>query len=81
MASTERFKLVQFPRLEGGYRSKLFDRSVDPNETRDVTHTHPRVAARLRAELEHWARDVPKEAVPPLDPAVEEAMRNLGYLQ
>lgn len=80
IASTARFKLVQFPRIEGGYRNMLFDRSADPNEARDVTHEHPRVAARLVTEIDAWARDVPKESAPALDPAVEEAMRNLGYL-
>jgi arylsulfatase A-like enzyme len=80
-ASTARFKLVQFPRFEGGYTTALYDRATDPEESRDVSAEHREVGERLLAALEEWARDVPREKPKPLDPAVEEAMRNLGYIE
>jgi hypothetical protein len=79
VASTARFKLVQVPRLEGGYSTALYDRVTDPDESRDVSAEHAALAGRLLAALEEWARDIPQEAPKRLDPAVEEAMRNLGY--
>jgi arylsulfatase A-like enzyme len=80
-ASTVRFKLVQFPRLEGGYTAALYDRTEDPQEQRDVSGEHPEVTEQLLAALAEWARDIPRAQSKPLDPTVEEAMRNLGYAQ
>lgn len=81
VASTTRFKLVQFPRLEGGYTTVLYDRATDREESRDVSAEHREVAARLRAALDAWASDIPREKPERLQPVVEEAMRNLGYIE
>jgi arylsulfatase A-like enzyme len=81
VASTARFKLVQYPRFEGGYTAALYDRTEDPRESRDVSAEHPQVTARLLAALEDWAGDIPRKPPQALDPAVEEAMRKLGYIE
>jgi arylsulfatase A-like enzyme len=80
VASTARFKLVQVPRLEGGYATALYDREADPHESSDASADHPALAGQLLAALEEWARDIPQQPPKRLDPAVEEAMRNLGYM-
>jgi hypothetical protein len=35
----------------------------------------------LLAALEDWAGDIPRKPPQALDPAVEEAMRKLGYIE
>ena len=81
MAHTARFKLVQYPRLEGGYDSRLYDLENDPQESVDVTAEHPDVAAFLRQRLEAWGADVPTAPQRTFDPEVEEHLRALGYLK
>ena len=80
-ASVARFKLVQYPRLAGGYTTALYDRAADRLESRNVSAAHPQVTARLLAALEDWAGDTPQKLPQKLEPAVEEAMRQLGYIE
>lgn len=78
-ARTARFKLIERPRLEGGWQRALYDLEADPGETRDVASLHPGIAARLGAALDAWLAATP---LPTLEPAERdiEALRNLGYI-
>lgn len=80
-ARTAQFKLVQYPLLEGGYESRLYDLESDPSEAVDVAAEHPDVARFLRESLEAWSRDVPLAPERAFDPEVEEHLRTLGYLK
>jgi len=81
VATTSRFKLVQFPRLEGGYTMALYDRTTDPSETQDISAAQPQLAATLLAALTNWGTDIPMTASAPLPPSAQESMRKLGYGQ
>ena len=78
---TARFKLVEFPRLDGTYESKLFDLRDDPGETRDVKERYPEIHDRLQRALEAWASNLPAPRDRPYDPELEESLRALGYLK
>jgi hypothetical protein len=79
-ARSTRYKLVEYPRLEGGYSSRLFDLEADPGETVDVSDRHPAVASQLGAALRQWSGSSPPAARPSRSAADLEAMRALGYV-
>jgi arylsulfatase len=80
-AWNRRFKLVEYPRLEGGYRRALYDLETDPTETENVIAAHPEVAAQLDAELRAWSASIPSNAPPPeRDEEQLEMLRALGYV-
>ncbi len=81
VARTARFKLVESPRLEGGYDRRLVDLENDPAETGDVRDQHPEVLARLGAALDAWTATLPAVNAPSLDPELEETLRSLGYIR
>lgn len=76
-----RYKLVEHPRLEGGYSIRLFDLQADPAERFDVSELHPEVAAQLSSALRSWVGSSPPPARPARTPADLEAMRAIGYVQ
>ncbi|MBX2801076.1 MAG: sulfatase-like hydrolase/transferase [Myxococcales bacterium] len=77
-ARTSRFKLVQKPRLQGGYTTMLFD--LTAGETRDVSAEHPEVVAELTAALEEWGAPTPVQAEERSEEELE-ALRALGYVE
>jgi hypothetical protein len=80
-AWNRRYKLVEYPRLEGGYRRALYDRVADPAESANLIDAHPEVAARLDAELRAWSASIPSHAPPPERDAEQlEMLRALGYV-
>jgi arylsulfatase A-like enzyme len=78
-ARTADWKLVEYPRLEGGWRRALYALADDPGETRDVAAQNPQVVERLAAQLERWAA-TPLPA-PGLSDSDLEALRALGYVE
>ena len=61
----------------------LFDRSVDPGENANVLQYEPDEARRMRAQLEAHMAAGPKgvtETDVRIDPAIEERLRAMGYL-
>jgi hypothetical protein len=79
-ARTASFKLVEHPRLSGGHRRELYDLAADPDETRDVSAAHPKVAARLATALEDWTATLPPVRTPERTEQQLEALRALGYI-
>jgi arylsulfatase A-like enzyme len=78
---TPRFKLIRGP----GDQIKLFDLEGDPRERRNLASARPDLANELSSELETWRRDRPRmpgegSSTTELDPATEERLRALGYL-
>jgi len=78
---TPRFKLIEGA---GGHRM-LFDLERDPRERRNTAAERPELTAGLAAELEAWrtARptlDEEASSRTELDPATEEQLKALGYL-
>jgi arylsulfatase A-like enzyme len=76
-------KLVEYPLGDGGWYPELFDLGADPGETSNLAAARPDLVAGLRAELDRWQREGgagPGPAGFELDPVVEEALRELGYL-
>jgi arylsulfatase A-like enzyme len=78
---TARFKLVELPRVEGGYRQVLYDLVADPAESRDVSADFPRQRAALARALEQWTRDLTPIGPRAEDPELEERLRALGYVR
>jgi len=78
--SDGRFKLVDVPRLEGGYERGLYDLEADPAEEHDVSSEHPETAERLARILDTWTEELPQ--VEGIDLSEEEldALRALGYI-
>jgi arylsulfatase A-like enzyme len=76
-ARDTRFKLIEYPRLEGGYRRVLYDLQADPGETRDVADEHPEVLRRLASLLA--AAEIPAAEEFVLSEEQLEALRALGY--
>ncbi len=80
-ARSRRFKLVEYPRLEGGYARALYDLEADPVESRNVIEEHPDVVAQLSAELDAWSASFPSQAPPPeRDEEQLQMLRALGYV-
>ncbi len=80
-ARTPRFKLVDTPRIEGGYERKLVDLRADRDEAADVRDRHPDVVRRLGEALDSWTAKRAEAASPPVDPGVLEGLRALGYIE
>jgi arylsulfatase len=80
-AWNRRYKLVEYPQLEGGYRRALYDLDADPAESANVIDAHPEVAAQLEAELRSWSASIPSDApAPERDEEQLEMLRALGYV-
>jgi len=78
---TPRWKLIQGA---GGHRM-LFDLVRDPRERRNLATGRPELTAELAAELEAWRTARPRLSeeglsTTDLDPATEERLRTLGYI-
>ena len=78
---TPRFKLIS----GAGGRRMLFDLVRDPGERRNLVDRQPELAASLAAELDAWRQARPQlegsaTATTDLDPATEDRLRALGYL-
>ena len=78
---TPRFKLIRGP----GDQLRLFDLRADPRERRNLASARPDLAGELSSELEAWRRTRPRisaedVSATDLDPATEERLRALGYL-
>ncbi len=78
---SQRFKLVERPLLQGGYRSSLYDLQADPLAENDVRSKFPAEATRLQASLDAWTADLPSFRVPERKDEELEALRALGYIQ
>jgi arylsulfatase A-like enzyme len=81
-----RWKLVE----TSGEAIFLFDVEADPEESRNLAGERPDQVARLRSRLESLRAEVGLPAIgadaapgagPELDPATEERLRELGYLE
>lgn len=77
---TPTFKLVAYPRLEGGYTKALYDLVNDAHESRNVIADHPEVAAELDEILERWEADLPIYRARERSTEAVEELRSLGYL-
>jgi arylsulfatase A-like enzyme len=78
-ARTAGFKLVEFPRLEGGYEARLFHLPSDPAELVDVSEQYPAVHEYLAGALERWTAGLPPMPERAPDPELESTLRTLGY--
>jgi hypothetical protein len=86
-----RFKLVATPGERGGSHA-LYDRRLDPAETRDASAREAEVARRLGSELARYLQACQREAAatakrlagapgtPKLSPEACENMKALGYV-
>ena len=81
VARTARFKLIETPKLEGGYTRILVDLTRDAEEARNVSAEHPEVFRALGAALDEWTADIPDVEPRPYDPELEETLRSLGYIR
>jgi len=79
--SDRRFKVIQRPRLEGGYSLAMVDLETDPAEATDIQHEEPEAFARMSRELELWTRDIPGYVQEQLTDEQEEQLRALGYVE
>jgi len=74
-----RWKLVERPRLEGGYQRALYDLAADPAEARDLSLERDAPAA-LTAALEAFTAALPPRGAG-RDEETVEALRALGYVE
>lgn len=79
--SDGRFKLVERPQFEGGYRQTLYDLNADPLESTDVKDRFPEDRARLESALHAWGADIPGYAPDAINPETEAQLRALGYIE
>lgn len=75
-ARTPAFKLVQRPNIAGGYTSSLY---ALPDDTTDVSASHPEVVAELEKALLAWGAPTPAQG--DRSEADLEALRSLGYVE
>jgi arylsulfatase len=82
-ARTARLKLVEYPRLGGGYRRALYDLRADSLEMEvDVSGAHPAALRRLVAALDAWAATISPPSMPAArDETVLQSLRSLGYIE
>lgn len=69
-----------FKLLVAGATGRLFDLEADPAERHDVSARHPAIVRRMREELDALIPAPASDAEPPLDPALMEQLRALGYV-
>jgi arylsulfatase A-like enzyme len=77
-------KLIEYPLASGLWHHELFDLTRDPGETTDIAVDAPESVAALHGELGRWRSSTRIDAdlpIPDLDPQVEEALRELGYIE
>jgi arylsulfatase A-like enzyme len=74
-------KLVERPKLGGGYARFLYDLSVDPAESRNLRDERPADAERLGALLDDWTDGVPGYDPAQLTDEAEATLRALGYVE
>lgn len=76
-----RYKLVEVPKLQGGYQRLLFDTEADPLETTDLAQQEPQRAAELGEALSQWTATLPVHSgLGELTPEEEQELRALGYI-
>ncbi len=68
--------------LGAGNRIELYNMSIDPQETDDLSATFPGVVKRLATALARWkaSLEIPTANPPRLEEEDLEALRNLGYI-
>jgi arylsulfatase A-like enzyme len=79
------WKLVVRAPEGGPPERELFHLQRDPAESQDVLDAHPDLAMRLEQEIDAWRRnrtahDLPEGEGRSIDPAMEERLRALGYV-
>jgi len=77
-------KLVEFPMSRGRWHPELFDLRTDPGEQTNLADEDFDAVLALHGQLEAWrvATSSDGELPPPtLDPEVEEALKELGYME
>lgn len=79
--SDGRFKLIERPRLSGGYDRSLHELSTDYSETQDVHEQFPTDFARLSTALDVWVEGVPGYVPEALTDVEEAQLRALGYVE
>jgi hypothetical protein len=79
--SDGRFKLIERPRLGGGYARSLYELPVDWSETHDVQRRFPEDFARLSEALDAWVEDVPGYVPEALTDQEEAQLKALGYVE
>lgn len=87
---TEQWKLIRIPHPDGD-RYELYDLVNDPGETQNLFAELPGEAGKLVPALEAWMQQDPARnhdtsaeentEIEGLDPAAEEQLRTLGYIQ
>jgi arylsulfatase A-like enzyme len=79
-ASDGRYKLIASLDIPG---DQLFDLDEDPAETRNLVSSRPEVVARLRTAVDAYLKDDTDRSTDdgsrPVDPAIRERLRVLGY--
>lgn len=75
-ARTSTHKLVERPLLEGGYQRSLY---VLPDDTTDVSASHPDIVAELVGALDAWGAPRPDQVERGEQDL--EALRSLGYVE
>lgn len=76
-------KLIEYPTSKGGWSPELFVLSDDPGERENLAESSNDTSLFLRQELERWQADSGTDFAPEapvLDPEVEAALRELGYI-
>lgn len=77
---TPRFKLVERPRLRGGYRAYLYDLENDPGAEIDASGRFPEEKARLQLALDEFTATLPEVGRIERSEEQLETLRALGYI-
>ncbi len=76
-----RFKLIERPRLAGGYSLTLVDFVTDPTETVPVGDEHPDLFQHFSSVLHAWTRNTAGYVQEELSDIEEAQLRALGYVE
>lgn len=80
-ASDGHLKLVESPRLQGGFARSLYDLDQDPDEILDVKDAHRADLARLGDALDRWTAAIPGHTRRALSEEEEAQLKALGYVE
>lgn len=75
------YKLVAYPKLEGGYRYALYDLRADPMEAEDLASVRPKEFKRMKAMLDDYNASIPTFVARERSESELEELRALGYVQ
>ncbi len=78
---TAEYKLVAYPKIEGGYRYALYDLREDPSESTDVSALRPKDFKRMKKMFDEYESTMSSFVARERSDSELDELRALGYVQ